>query len=147
MSDKTAEAVVQNLLQVFPAWNAKLVRPFKESLHKEMSLETYYCLETIKHSNKMTMSQLAGTLKVPKQQVTKLIDRLYEHHFIERRHDELDRRIIWIQLTPDAQTYLDDYYKKNRDFLMYLDKQLTPQEMDQLNDAVITLKDILSKLD
>lgn len=147
MSDKTAEAVVQNLLQVFPAWNAKLVRPFKESLHKEMSLETYYCLETINHSDKMTMSQLAGTLKVPKQQVTKLIDRLYEHHFIERRHDEFDRRIIWIQLTPDAQTYLDDYYKKNCDFLMYLDKQLTPQEMNQLNDAVITLKDILSKLD
>ena len=40
MSDKSTEALIQNLLQVFPAWNAKLVRPFKESLHKEMSLET-----------------------------------------------------------------------------------------------------------
>ncbi len=147
MSDKSTEALIQNLLQVFPAWNAMLVRPFKESLHKEMSLETYYCLETIKHHREMTMSQLAGTLKVPKQQVTKLIDRLYEHHFIERRQDASDRRIIWIRLTSDACIYLNNYYKKNHDFLTYLDDQLTSQEIDRLNDAAATLKEILSKLD
>lgn len=45
---KITEELVRNLLRVFPAWNSKLVRPFKESLHKEMSLETYYCLETVR---------------------------------------------------------------------------------------------------
>ena len=37
----------------------------------------FYYLETIKYANKM-VSQPDGTQKVSKQQVTKLIDRLYE---------------------------------------------------------------------
>lgn len=147
MSEKSTEAVVQHLLQVFPIWNAKLVRPFKESLKKEMSLETYYCLETIKYHGEMTMSQLAAKLKVPKQQVTKLIDRLSEHHFVERVHDTADRRTIWIRLTSDALVYLDDYYKKNHEFIGYLEDRLTTQELERMNDAVLTLKEILLKLD
>ena len=47
-TEKTAEKFVQNLLLVMPVWNSKLVRPFKDSLNGEMSLETYYCLETLK---------------------------------------------------------------------------------------------------
>ena len=55
-SEKTSEKFVQNLLLVMPNWHAKLVRPFKDTLNKEMSLETYYCLETLKLCGCGTMS-------------------------------------------------------------------------------------------
>ncbi len=44
-----------------------------------MSLETYYCLETVKMRGTATMTELARQLKVPKQQATKLVDRLSEN--------------------------------------------------------------------
>ena len=102
-----------------------------------MSLETYYCLETAKQCGTVTMTRIARELKVPKQQVTKLIDRLSEYEFVERVSNEKDRRTVWIQLTPKASAYLDEYYLKNK---------VTEEELRQLNRAAKTLSEILPKL-
>lgn len=91
---KKSEKFVQNLLKVMPGWHSKLVRPFKDTLNREMSLETYYCLQTLRMNGTMSMTQLAEQLKVPKQQATKLIDALCSHQFVERAHNEKDRRSI-----------------------------------------------------
>ena len=137
---------MQNLLEVLPDWHARLVRPFKETLEHEMSLETYYCLQTLKTNGTMTMTQLAGQLKVPKQQVTKLIDRLSAYQFVERINNEKDRRSIQIRLTHRAVSYLDGYYLKNTAFIRRLEEQLTGEELSQLNSALELLSRLLPKL-
>ena len=143
---KISEEFVQNLLYVLPNWHSKLVRPFKESLNKEMSLETYYCLETLKVCGTVTMSELSSQLKVPKQQVTKLVDKLSVYAFVERISNKDDRRSIRIQLTPKAIQYLDEYYLKNTAFIQSMEEQLTDDELRRLNDAVKTLGMILPKM-
>lgn len=145
-AEKTSEKFVQNLLLVLPNWHSRLVRPFKDTLDKEMSLETYYCLETLRASGTVTMTELAHQLRVPKQQVTKLIDKLSRHQFVERVYKQDDRRAIWIQLTSEALTYLDEYYLKNKTFIQTLEERLTEEELEQLNSAAATLRDILPKL-
>lgn len=62
-------------------------------------------------------------MKVPKQQVTKLIDALCSHQFVERAHNEKDRRSIQIRLTPKAVSYLDEYHLKNTAFIHMLEEQ------------------------
>ena len=61
--EKYSEQFVKNLLLVMPDWHSKLVRPFKETLHREMSLETYYCLETVRKCETVTMTELAQQLQ------------------------------------------------------------------------------------
>lgn len=145
-SEKTSELFVRNLLRVMPGWHSKLVRPFKDSLSGEMSLETYYCLETVRVCGSLTMTELAQQLRVPKQQVTKLVDKLSEHHFVERGYREADRRVIEIRLTPMAISYLDGYYMKNTVFMKNLEGQLTEEELRKLNGAVEVLGELLPKL-
>lgn len=145
-SEKISAEFVQNLLLVLPNWHSKLVRPFKDLLNREMSLETYYCLETLKLSGTITMTEMAQRLKVPKQQVTKLADNLSEHQFVERVYDEEDRRVIRIRLTPRAEKYLDEYYLKNTAFIQSLEEQLTEEELIKLNQAVLILGEILPRL-
>ena len=94
----------------------------------------------------MTMTELARQLKIPKQQVTKLIAKLSEHNYIERLHNPEDRRSVWIRLTPNAIEYLDNYYKKNQTFICTLEEQLTSEELQRLNEAVEVLAEILPKL-
>lgn len=145
-SEKISAEFVQNLLLVLPSWHSKLVRPFKDMLNREMSLETYYCLETLKLCGTITMTEMAQSLKVPKQQVTKLVDNLSEHQFVERVYDEEDRRVIRIRLTARAEKYLDEYYLKNTAFIQSLEKQLTEEELLKLNQAVLILGGILPRL-
>lgn len=145
-SEKISAEFVQNLLLVLPNWHSKLVRPFKDLLNREMSLETYYCLETLKLSGTITMTEMSQRLKVPKQQVTKLVDNLSEHQFVERVYDEEDRRVIRIRLTLRAEKYLDEYYLKNTAFIQSLEEQLTEEELIKLNQAVLILGEILPRL-
>lgn len=145
-SGKRSAQFVQNLLVVLPSWNARLVRPFRETLNKEMSLETYYCLETIKLHDSVTMTELAQYLQVPKQQVTKLVDKLSQYQFIERIYDERDRRRIRIRLTNTAVSYIDEYYMKNTKFIENMEEKLTNEELEQLNCAMTSLMEILPKL-
>ncbi|RGZ01291.1 MarR family transcriptional regulator [Clostridium sp. AM58-1XD] len=146
-SETISEKFVHNLLLVMPNWHSKLVRPLKDNLNREMSLETYYCLQTLKNSGTVTMTGLAQQLKVPKQQVTKLVDKLSEHHFVERLCNEDDRRAVLIRLTPEAILYLDEYYRKHTAFIESLEKQLSEEELEKLNQAVEYLREILPKLE
>lgn len=141
-----SEDFVRNLLHVMPLWNVKLIRPFKNSLNGEMSLETYYCLETLKSSGLVTMSEMARRLKVPKQQATKLIDALTAHGFVERAPKENDRRVIEVRLTSTAVSYLDDYHTKNKAFIQSLEEQLTEEELQKLDTAMNTLLELLPRL-
>ena len=145
-TEKISEQFVQNLLLVMPDWHSKLIKPFKDTLNREMSLETYYCLETVKRCGAITMTKLAQELKVPKQQVTKLTDKLSEYQFVERVSNDQDRRSVWIRLTPKASAYLDEYYLKNRVFIHMLEELLTEEELQKLNNAVQVLIEILPKL-
>lgn len=145
-ANKISEEFVKNLLFVFPYWHARLVRPFKEMLDREMSLETYYCLQTLKVRGTATMTELAQQLRVPKQQVTKLVDRLYMHGFVERTCREEDRRVITIMLTPKAVSYMEEYPLKHTEFIHGLEEKLTKEELGELNHAAEILRRILPKL-
>ncbi|MCC8024622.1 MAG: MarR family transcriptional regulator [Clostridium sp.] len=145
-SKKISEQFVQNLLHALPCWHSKLVRPFKDTLNGEMSLETYYCLETLRHCGTVTMTDLARRMKIPKQEITRLIDALAVHEFVERVPNKEDRRMIQLRLTPRAASYLDNYYMKNKAFIQALETQLTEDELHRLNEAVAVLREILPKL-
>ena len=123
-TEKISEQFVQNLLLVMPNWHSKLIKPFKDTLNREMSLETYYCLETVKMCGAITMTKLV----------------------VERVGNEQDRRSVWIRLTPKASAYLDEYYLKNRVFIHMLEEQLTEEELQKLNKAAQVLNEILPKL-
>lgn len=144
--EKISEKFVRNLLLVMPNWHSKLVRPFRDTLNGEMSLETYYCLETLKMQGTATMTELARQLRVPKQQVTKLVDKLSESGFVERVSNEEDRRVTWIRLTSKAVSYLDGYHLKNTAFIRSLEHQLTQEELTKINEALDVLGEILPKL-
>ena len=136
----------EELLRLLPYWHYRIDKPFKAFMKDKMSLETYYCLQTLRMRGLATMTELAHELKVPKQQVTKLVDKLCECEFVERVQHAEDRRSVCIRLTPKAVTYLDSYYTKNRAFIESLEEQLTEEDIMRLNQAVGILSDILPKL-
>lgn len=100
------------LLGLMPWWNYQIAKPFKQLLDEGVSLEMYYCIQTLRWlGGTMTMSELANWTKMPKQQMTKMVNRLVEQEFVERIDDPQDRRIIKIQITDKALEYIDHFLK------------------------------------
>ena len=73
------------LLDTIPAWHYWFARPFKRMLNNGVSLDMYYCIQSMRRSNRtMTMTELANFARMPKQQMSKLVDKLIEGGFAER---------------------------------------------------------------
>ena len=61
------------LLDTIPAWHYWFARPFKRMLNDGVSLDMYYCIQSMRRSGRtMTMTELANFARMPKQQMSQL---------------------------------------------------------------------------
>lgn len=139
----------EKLMALLPYWHYKIDRPFKQTQkenHAAMSLETYYCLQMLRCDGPMTMTELAHRLLLTKQQATRTIDHLYRHGLVIRLPDPEDRRLVRIEITPQAVEYLHHHIRQNAIFLNSLPDQLSADELAEFDGAVSTLLRLLPKL-
>ena len=119
------------LLDTIPAWHYWFARPFKRMLNDGVSLDMYYCIQSMRRSNRtMTMTELANFARMPKQQMSKLVDKLVEGGFAERLSDPDDRRVIRLRATEKADEYVASFLEKDAaEFRAFFD-QLEGEERD-----------------
>lgn len=140
------ELPFKNILEILPLWNNKIVKPFRQSLQGKLSLELYYCMQLLRKYEPLTMSETALRLNMTKQSATKVVNKLYSIQFIERILNTEDRRIIQIRTTDIGREYIDKNYIQDSTFFESIRQGLSPQEMNEMNQALETLLRIFPKL-
>ena len=139
--------IQETLLALLPYWNYRIEKPFKQLLDSGISLEMYYCIETLKWFDGMlTMSELAQWIQMPKQQMTKIVNRLVLYEFAERIYDPADRRVIKIKITDKAVAYIDHFLEKDAGCFRTLLEQMSPEERSDFKKAIETMIRILTRL-
>lgn len=139
--------IQEELLGFLPLWNYHITKPFKQLLDEGVSLEMYYSLQVLRLiGDAATMTEFGKYTRMPKQQVTKMVNRLVERNFVERIYDPTNRRIIRIRLTETGEEYIDHFLTENAGCFRNLLEQLTPEECGQFEEAIKTLYEILSRL-
>lgn len=134
------------LLKLLPLWQNKIVRPFKQILDDGITPEMYNCMQFLLwFDDGIAMTELSRTLRLPKQRMTKLADRLVREGFAARGSDPADRRIIKIALTDKARRYLEGVLSQDIESYKENFKSLDPQEMEEFQSAIETLFRLLSK--
>ena len=114
------------LLDTIPAWHYWFARPFKRMLNDGVSLDMYYCIQSMRRSNR-TMS--------------KLVDKLVEGGFAERLSDPDDRRVIRLRATEKADEYVASFLEKDAaEFRAFFD-QLEGEECETFCTALRTIHD------
>ncbi len=135
------------LLGVLPWWNYRLAKPFKALLDEEVSLEMYYCIQVLQWTGKpVTMSELAQSMHMPKQQMTKMVNRLVEQGFVERVYDPSDRRVIRIRLTEKAVRYSEQFLDQNAGEFRRLLEQIDEKDREDFVRAMAVLLRVLPNL-
>lgn len=135
------------LLSLLPLWNYRIAKPFKQLLEKGISLEMYYCIKTLQWGGGiMSMSELCCFTNTPKDQMTKMSNRLVEHQLVERVFDPSDRRIIKLRLTDKAQVYIDHFIEHDAQCFAPLLSQLNDEDLKNFEYALKLILDIFFKL-
>ncbi len=139
--------VQQLLLLVLPQWNFHIARPFKQILDDGVSLEMYYSLQFLRSvGGAVTMTEFSCLTQMPKQQATKMVNRLVEHAFVERLYDPNDRRTIRIRLTRAGVDYVDHFLSENAGCFRNLLSQMTEEDLEEFGRAIEILSRILPML-
>lgn len=94
----------------------------------------------------LTMSELAQWIQMPKQQMTKIVNRLVEYGFAERVYDPSDRRVIKIKITDKAVSYIDHFLEQDAGCFGELLGQMSREERNEFRLAIEAMMRILPKL-
>ena len=146
-NNREIRLIKAQLLTLLPQWNSRITRPFKLLLDEGISLEMYYCLQTLFWlGGSATMSELGKYMYLPKQQMTKLVNRLADQNLIERQSDPSDRRIIRIVLTEMASHYIDDFLDVNAGCFEDMLDEMTAEDRAAFLESITTITNIFAKL-
>lgn len=134
------------LLDTIPAWHFWFVRPFKKLLDEGVSLDMYYCIQALRrHGDTVTMTELSRLARMPKQQMSKLVDRLVESGFAERLSDPDDRRVVRLRTTDRAEEYIRHFLEKDAaEYRTFFDL-LSPDERERFCRALTEMHGIFNE--
>ncbi|MFE1245585.1 MarR family winged helix-turn-helix transcriptional regulator [Fictibacillus sp. NPDC058756] len=76
------------------------------AIEKELTKTQFVLLKTLCVRNKWTVSKLAEYMGVKPSAITVGADRLYKRGFVSRYRSELDRRIVYLEITDEGHEIL-----------------------------------------
>ena len=106
----------------------------------------FHVMFKLEEKNALAMTQLSNELLTSKQQMTPIIDKLIEYGFVERKHDEIDRRVVKITLSSSGKKFLE---KQKMDMLAILKSKiqnLSDDDLETLYKDFLEIRTIINKL-
>jgi MarR family transcriptional regulator for hemolysin len=128
---------------------ARLMRTAFDRRGRELGLtrSQWWLLTSLYVNEGCTQSELADFMEIEKATVGRLLDRLEEKDWVERRPDEVDRRVKRVFLTERVQGLMRQLRRiaadLRRDALAGVDEV----ERDRLVDTLIRIKGNIAALD
>jgi len=137
------EKVAGEFLSLMGQVKHEYFRPAEQVTRARLSPSQFHSLAVLYRRNSLPMSELAGLLKISKQQLTPLVAKLTKYQLVERKLDDDDRRIVRIEITDQGRvTYRSIFIELRRKFTDQL-SQLPEASLDELEKLLERMSEIL----
>jgi DNA-binding MarR family transcriptional regulator len=131
--DERREAEIEALDQL--AFN--MIRQVSKFLPQvELSKQQMVLLLTLYKKKRCTVSDLANELGLSASATTIAINRLVKSGYLIRTRDDVDRRVVWVELSGKAIQLAAEFLEKRRELLKQMLDFLTTEEIVQLNKII-----------
>ena len=106
----------------------------------------FHVLFILEEQGDLSMTELSNKLLTSKQQMTPIVDKLIIHRFVERKHNDVDRRIIKISISSSGKRYMEKMKIDVFDMLKNKFQSLNDNYLGNLYKAFIEINSIINKL-
>lgn len=138
--------VAQNMFHVMPLIKKRLLHMYLVQKEHGTPLSHVQVLAMLQDAGTMSVSEISRRLGIAKPNITPLVDRLFENGYVDRQHDENDRRVVNIVLQPAGVEKLAAIRSTIARQIQSQSESLTVTEFRELNDALGSVVRILSSL-
>jgi DNA-binding MarR family transcriptional regulator len=100
---------------------------------------------TLAHGGEMKISDLSEKLGLSNSTVSGIVDRLEKQGLVERVRSEEDRRVVYVNLSPEfRENSKGHFHEFERNFEAMM-KEATPEELDTILQGLDTLKQVIDR--
>ncbi|QEY33636.1 MarR family transcriptional regulator [Caproiciproducens galactitolivorans] len=145
MTDNSCVQADEDVFHFMLFVHRALEKPFEEYFKGKFTTLQLNALCTLCANGPMTMSDLAASLHTPRQQMSKLIEKLYEDGYIVRSLDQNDRRKIRIAISEETAICINEGRKKFDKFIKSYLKGLDEADYKDFSYAIRIVNRILTK--
>lgn len=138
--------VAQNMFHILPLIKKRLLHMDLVQREHGTPLSHVQVLAMLNDAGTMSVSEISRRLGIAKPNITPLVDRLYDAGFVDRQHDENDRRVVNVVLLPAGEEKLAAIRTTISHQIQIQAENLSVSEFRELNDALDSVVRILSAL-
>ena len=138
--------VAQNMFHILPLIKKRLLHMDLVQREHGTPLSHVQVLAMLNDVGTMSVSEISRRLGIAKPNITPLVDRLYESGYVDRQHDENDRRVVNIVLLPAGCDKLAAIRATISRQIQVQAEDLTISEFRELNESLQSIVRILSSL-
>ncbi len=142
MSDtKNLHQFSRQVVEIMPV----MLREFLKRENHELARGVISCsqmvaLDYVSRHTSVKMSEISKVLSTKTSSASVLVDRLIRQGMLKRKHDEKDRRIVWISLTPKGKRVIDQILKQKRESIEVVFGRLSEKERTQYLKVLLKIK-------
>lgn len=140
------DTVAQNMFHILPLIKKRLLHMDLVQREHGTPLSHVQVLAMLQDAGTMSVSEISRRLGIAKPNITPLVDRLFEAGFVDRQHDENDRRVVNIVLLPAGEEKLAAIRATIARQIQVQAEGLSVSEFRELNDSLANVVRILSSL-
>lgn len=140
------DTVAQNMFYVLPLIKKRLLHMNTVQKEHGTPLSHVQVLAMLQDAGTMSVSEISRRLGIAKPNITPLVDRLYECGYVDRQHDENDRRVVNIVLLPAGEEKLAAIRSTISGQIIKEANHLSAAELRELNDSLNSVVRILGNL-
>ena len=140
------DSVAQNMFYALPLIKKRLLHMDMVQKEHGTPLSHVQVLAMLQDVGMMSVSEISRRLGIAKPNITPLVDRLFEAGYVDRQHDENDRRVVNIVLLPAGMEKLAAIRATISRQIQTQSEDLSLSEFRELHDSLESVVRILSSL-
>lgn len=107
-------------------------RAFREVKKYKLTVPQSIVLRALAFEGRHSLAGLSEQVGMSTSSVSGIVDRLESMEWVERRRDQKDRRVVWVDLTPEGRSFVKQVPPLNPDFLKSQLRQMSPEDIQLL---------------
>ncbi len=145
MDNDTRTRCIMEFYEIYPL-SRKLVFDTFDQKKYHVTRTQQIVLLSLSVSGQLNMSQLASKINTSNEQATRAVAQLVEMGFVQREHQEGNRRVVNIKLTPQAEDFMKKMKAEIHDELLRRFSNVSDEDMSKLYDALVQVSAVLKQV-
>lgn len=140
------ENVTEDLLALLGYIRDTFFRPAEQITRSRISHAQFHAISILAHKGSLSMSELANEMKISKQQLTPLICKLIDSNMVVRKPEEMDRRILRIEITEPGRDTLEEVRAEIKQAIKEKLSILSNSDLKDLDHLLTQTRELLQSI-